>query len=107
MKSQPVSHSETYRPSIIKGILIRVGEILSGFMVMGATLFMAAGRVNWAWGWIMLGIYLASVGVNGIFTLRIYGYGSDPFHGCRARQLGLGVDHAGNLSGERWCERHF
>jgi len=70
MKSQPVSHSETCRPSIIKGILIRVGEILSGFMVMGATLFMAAGRVNWAWGWIMLGIYLASVGVNGIFMLR-------------------------------------
>ena len=70
MKSQPVSHSVTCRPSIIKGILIRVGEILSGFMVMGATLFMAAGRVNWAWGWIMLGIYLASVGVNGIFMLR-------------------------------------
>lgn len=70
MKSQPVSQSEEYHPNMIKGILIRVGEILAGFIVLGTTLFLSAGRVNWVWGWIMLGIYLVSVGVNGIFMLR-------------------------------------
>jgi protein-S-isoprenylcysteine O-methyltransferase Ste14 len=52
------------QPNLAGGILARVLQIAVVFGVIGAVLFVAAGRLDWPWAWLMLGIYLASVAVN-------------------------------------------
>jgi len=57
-------------PKVLTGILKRTGTIAIFFVVIAASLFLAAGRINWIWAWVYLGICLVSVLINGSIMLR-------------------------------------
>ena len=46
------------------GIAARVAQIAIMFGLLGGALFLAAGRWDWMWAWVMLGIYVATVAAN-------------------------------------------
>lgn len=48
----------------------RIFQVLGFLLVMGGILFASAGRLSWIEAWAFLGIYLAGVLANGIWTLR-------------------------------------
>ncbi len=52
------------------GILARGAQVGMSFLFMLAILFGAAGRLDWAWAWIFLGIYVIAVTINATFMLR-------------------------------------
>lgn len=56
--------------NVAAGVAARVIQIVIGFGVLAAILFLAAGRLDWLWAWVSLGIYLASVLINGAFLLH-------------------------------------
>ena len=58
------------RPNIVAGILKRVGTVAIFFIVIAVILFLAAGRINWFWAWVYLGICFVSVIINGTIMLR-------------------------------------
>ena len=58
------------RPNIVTGILKRIGTVAIFFVVIAVILFLAAGRINWTWAWVYLGICLVSVLINGSIMLR-------------------------------------
>jgi protein-S-isoprenylcysteine O-methyltransferase Ste14 len=62
----PVEH----HPNTIVGIAVRFGQIAFGFAVVAAVLFLAAGRRDWLWAWVYLGIMLVSVLITGAIMLR-------------------------------------
>ncbi len=57
----------TQRPNLAGAIIARILQIAIMFGVIGAALFLAAGRLDWPWAWLLLGIYLASVAANSYF----------------------------------------
>jgi protein-S-isoprenylcysteine O-methyltransferase Ste14 len=57
-------------PSTAAGVAARVLEVVFGFGLMAVILFVAAGRLDWLWAWVMLGIYVVSVTVNMVFMSR-------------------------------------
>jgi protein-S-isoprenylcysteine O-methyltransferase Ste14 len=52
------------------GILARAGQILFVLVLTGVIVFGAAGRLDWAWGWVFLAIYVVSISINAAFLLR-------------------------------------
>jgi hypothetical protein len=58
------------RPNVAAGIVVRVGTIAIFLVMQAVILFLAAGRLNWTWAWVYLGIGLVSVCINGAFMLR-------------------------------------
>lgn len=64
-----VSPTENH-PNIAAGIAARVLQIVIGFGLIAAVLFLAAGRLNWLWAWVLLGIYLVSVLINSAFMFH-------------------------------------
>jgi protein-S-isoprenylcysteine O-methyltransferase Ste14 len=57
-------------PNVVPGIVARASQIVVVFALQAAILFLAAGRVDWLWAWVFLGIYVASVAANSLFMLR-------------------------------------
>lgn len=57
-------------PNVAAGILMRLGQIAIVFVVQALILFLAAGRLNWTWAWVYLGICLVSLAINGTLLLR-------------------------------------
>lgn len=57
-------------PKLVGGILIRFGTIVIFLVLQAIILFLAAGRLNWTWAWVFLGICLVSVSINGTIMLR-------------------------------------
>jgi protein-S-isoprenylcysteine O-methyltransferase Ste14 len=57
-------------PSTAAGVAARVVEIAVGFGLTAVILFAAAGRLDWPWAWVMLGIYVVSVAINIVFMTR-------------------------------------
>jgi len=70
MKSKSEIPPTENRPKVLTGILKRTGTIAIFFVVIAAILFLTAGRINWAWAWVYLGICLVSVLINGSIMLR-------------------------------------
>lgn len=54
---------------VAAGIAARVGQIATGFVLIAAILFLAAGRLTWTWAWVYLGIALVSVLITGVIML--------------------------------------
>ena len=48
----------------------RIITVLGMLVLFGAILFFAAGRLSWWEAWIFLGIYLAGISLNGLWSLR-------------------------------------
>jgi hypothetical protein len=57
-------------PNLAAGIVARVGTIAIFIVLQAVILFLAAGRLDWTWAWLYLGICLVSVAINGTFLLR-------------------------------------
>jgi protein-S-isoprenylcysteine O-methyltransferase Ste14 len=70
MKSQAENPPTNDRPNLIAGILSRFGAIVFMLALEAAILFLAAGRLDWIWAWIFIGINLAVVLVNGTILMR-------------------------------------
>lgn len=58
------------QPSVAAGILKRIGTVAMFLVLIAVVLFLAAGRLDWSWAWVYLGISLASVLINGTVMLR-------------------------------------
>jgi protein-S-isoprenylcysteine O-methyltransferase Ste14 len=48
----------------------RAVQVLGMFAVQGLILFLAAGRLDWFWGWLYVGLYLAGIAVTGALMFR-------------------------------------
>ena len=48
----------------------RIVQVLGSLVLFGVILFIAAGRLDWWEAWIFLGIYLAGVLFNGLWSIR-------------------------------------
>ena len=58
------------RPNVAAGIVMRFGTVAIVFVVQAVILCLAAGRLNWIWAWVYLGICVVSVVINGTIMLR-------------------------------------
>ncbi|MGE5223861.1 MAG: methyltransferase family protein [Omnitrophica WOR_2 bacterium] len=58
------------RSDVLSGIALRAIQISVGLIVLAVILFLSAGRLDWIWAWVFLGIYLVSISINSIFMLR-------------------------------------
>jgi protein-S-isoprenylcysteine O-methyltransferase Ste14 len=58
------------RSSTATGIVLRFGAIAITMAVQAVLLFGGAGRLDWFWAWVYLGISLAAVAINGTIMLR-------------------------------------
>ena len=58
------------RPGTAAGIAARAGAVAVVVLVQMVVLFWAAGRLDWTWPWVYLGICLASVAISGPILLR-------------------------------------
>lgn len=70
MNAKPESSSAENHPNVLVGILKRAGTVMIFLVLIAVILFLAAGRLNWIWAWIYLGISLLSLILNGIIMLR-------------------------------------
>jgi protein-S-isoprenylcysteine O-methyltransferase Ste14 len=52
------------------GIVKRAVQVLLTTAFQGAILFLSAGRLDWAWGWVYIGVYLVGIVINLIVLLR-------------------------------------
>ena len=64
MKSTGDASPRPERGAVAAGIASRAGQIGVVFALIALLLFGAAGTIDWAWGWVYLAIYVASVAVN-------------------------------------------
>jgi protein-S-isoprenylcysteine O-methyltransferase Ste14 len=58
------------RPNLAAGIATRLATIFLMLGLQGAILFGAAGRLDWIWAWIFLGLNLAVILINGFFLRK-------------------------------------
>ncbi len=58
------------RPNLAAGILKRGGTVAVFLFLISVILFLAAGRIDWTWAWVYLGISLVCPAVNGTIMLR-------------------------------------
>jgi protein-S-isoprenylcysteine O-methyltransferase Ste14 len=70
MNTKPEMPITEKRPSVAAGIAARVGTVAFFIVLQAGILFLAAGRLNWTWAWVYLGICLVSVAINGTIMLR-------------------------------------
>ena len=55
---------------IIKGIVSRGIQVLGVLIFQGMILFPAAGKIDWVWAWIFIGIYTFSIIINSFFLFQ-------------------------------------
>jgi hypothetical protein len=63
---QPLSENPDVRSAIVR----RVVQVVFVTAFQAAILFLAAGRIDWLWAWVFLGMYLTGLAVNGALLLR-------------------------------------
>jgi protein-S-isoprenylcysteine O-methyltransferase Ste14 len=56
--------------SAAAGIAARTGTVAFFIVLQAVILFLTAGRLDWTWAWVYLGICLVSVAINGTIMLR-------------------------------------
>jgi protein-S-isoprenylcysteine O-methyltransferase Ste14 len=57
-------------PELTRGIVQRVVQVVVQLVVIAVLLFLPAGRLDWAWAWVYVGIYVLGVCINASFMLR-------------------------------------
>ena len=75
MTIQPEGPQGKTASNVVPGIVARASQIVVVFASQAAILFLAAGRADWLWAWLFLGIYTASIAANSFFEFR---------HHCKA-----------------------
>jgi protein-S-isoprenylcysteine O-methyltransferase Ste14 len=53
-----------------RGVVRRIMQVALLVVFQASVLFLAAGRLDWAWGWAYIGIYLVVAPINAVFLLR-------------------------------------
>jgi protein-S-isoprenylcysteine O-methyltransferase Ste14 len=59
-----------WTPAVRAGVSRRLRQIAALFLVYAALLFIPAGRLDWPWAWVLLGLYLAAIAANAAVLLR-------------------------------------
>ena len=57
-------------PDLKAGIVKRAVQVLLTTTFQAAVLFLSAGRLDWVWGWVYIGVYMVGILVNLIVLLR-------------------------------------
>jgi protein-S-isoprenylcysteine O-methyltransferase Ste14 len=70
MNTEPGIQPSRNRPSLVAGIIMRSATIAIFLALQGLILFLAAGRLDWTWPWVYLGVSLVIVLINGTIMLR-------------------------------------
>ncbi len=65
------SMPSTWTPALKAGIRKRLTQIGLLFLVYTLLLFLPAGRLDWPWAWVLLGLYLVMIAVNAVVMFRI------------------------------------
>jgi protein-S-isoprenylcysteine O-methyltransferase Ste14 len=61
----------SWTPALKAGIRKRLTQIGALLLVYALLLFIPAGRLDWTWAWVLLGLYLALIAVNAVVLFRI------------------------------------
>jgi protein-S-isoprenylcysteine O-methyltransferase Ste14 len=56
--SNPVSWQHDQKPSLERSGIRRIVQVLVSLLLIGALLFLSAGRLDWLWGWLFLACFL-------------------------------------------------
>ena len=70
MNTKPDIPDTEKHPNAVAGILKLARAVAIFPVVMAVILFVAAGRLDWTWAWVYLGINLANVLIVGPITIR-------------------------------------
>jgi protein-S-isoprenylcysteine O-methyltransferase Ste14 len=70
MNTKSETPSAEKQANIVSGIFMRIGTVAIFFGLIAAILFVTAGRLNWTWAWVYLGICIVFVLINGTIMLR-------------------------------------
>jgi len=70
MNTEPDIPHTAKQPNIVAGILRWAGAVAILPVLMAVILFLAAGRLDWTWAWVYLGINLANASIVGPITIR-------------------------------------
>jgi protein-S-isoprenylcysteine O-methyltransferase Ste14 len=71
MNAKSENPSAANRSDTTAGVLKRGGTVVAFLVLIAAVLFLSAGRIDWTWGWVYLGISLLFMAVNAAIILRI------------------------------------
>jgi protein-S-isoprenylcysteine O-methyltransferase Ste14 len=55
---------------IQRGVARRIVQVALLVVFQASMLFLAAGRLDWVWGWVYIGVYLVVAPINALFLLR-------------------------------------
>jgi protein-S-isoprenylcysteine O-methyltransferase Ste14 len=70
MNAMPAPPRDRNETNLSEDILKRFGQVVVVFAVQALILFLTAGRLNWLWAWLFLGICIVSISINATFLLR-------------------------------------
>jgi len=70
MGAQLESQKQGIGPDIRRRVVQRVVQVVLVTAFQAAILFLSAGRLDWTWAWVFLGLYMGGILVNGAFLLR-------------------------------------
>jgi protein-S-isoprenylcysteine O-methyltransferase Ste14 len=71
MNTQPETTLRKQNPGLLAGVVARIATVAAFLVLNMGVLFLGAGRFDWTWAWVFLGICLASLTMNGILMFRI------------------------------------
>ena len=70
MTNDVPSRSMREPQEIKRGVVRRVTQVALLMVFQASVLFLAAGRLDWVWGWVYIGVYLVVAPINAVFLLR-------------------------------------
>jgi protein-S-isoprenylcysteine O-methyltransferase Ste14 len=70
MDAQAGSQKQNMGPSLKARIGQRIVQVIVLITFQTMLLFLSAGRLDWTWAWVFLGLYLGGIVINGAFLLR-------------------------------------
>lgn len=68
--SNTVSSQLGQKPSLERSGIVRIVQVLVSVSIIGALLFLSAGRLDWLWAWLFLAGWLIFLLVSGVLMIR-------------------------------------
>ncbi len=70
MEAEADRRNQETEPGLKARIVQRFIQVLLVIASQAAVLFLSAGRFDWGWAWVFLGLYALGIAINGAFLLR-------------------------------------
>jgi protein-S-isoprenylcysteine O-methyltransferase Ste14 len=70
MEQDMSSEERGLSAEVKEGIVRRFVQVVLVTGFQAVLLFLAAGRLDWGWGWMYIGLYLAGIAVNAVLLMR-------------------------------------